>query len=179
MKKLISILGITTIASSIMPGVVGNSPYQTNNITQYQVLKMKNFVSDNTATVNLNDVLWMKRGKTDTFVQFANGSKPITYSNTLMWNKTIDQIKDNAQYFRNESTILNINDIIRANNNNEFISNNGISTTLGANAYNEFIKHINYKILNILTMGTFFMLLIIIVKHHSSSISNYHNNNSI
>lgn len=34
MKKLISILGITTIASSIMPGVVGNSPYQTNNITR-------------------------------------------------------------------------------------------------------------------------------------------------
>ncbi len=34
MKKLIIILGITTIASSIMPGVVGNnSPYQINNIT--------------------------------------------------------------------------------------------------------------------------------------------------
>ncbi|RUO86511.1 hypothetical protein [Spiroplasma endosymbiont of Megaselia nigra] len=142
MKKLISILGITTIASSIMPGVVGNSPYQTNNITQYQVLKMKNFVSDNTTTVNLNDVLWMKSENNDTIVQFANGSKPITYSNTLMWNKTLNQIKDNAQYFRNESTILNINDIIRANNNNEFISNN-ISTTLGANAYNEFIEHIN------------------------------------
>ncbi len=108
MVKLISILGITTIASSIMPGVVGNSPYQTNNITQYQVLKMKNFVSDNTATVNLNDVLWMKSENNYTIIQFANSSEPITYSNTLMWNKTVDQIKDNARYFRNESTILNM-----------------------------------------------------------------------
>ncbi|WP_338992896.1 hypothetical protein [Spiroplasma endosymbiont of Seladonia tumulorum] len=88
MKKLISILGITTIASSIMLGVVGNNPYKTNNITQYQVLKMKNFVSDNTATININDVLWMKSENNDTIVQFANGSEPITYSNTLMWNKT-------------------------------------------------------------------------------------------
>lgn len=88
MKKLISILGITTIASSIMPGVVGNSPYQTNNIIQYQVLKMKNFVSDNTGSKKKVEV-WHRVDTSSKFVSLVRLIITLFLRNATIFSKKI------------------------------------------------------------------------------------------
>lgn len=120
---------------------------QDNVSPQINLGKSPNFLINYNVATNLNDIIAIQLRAGDTLVFFMN--EEVSYGKEF-WKTAEEKLRDNKQFFRNNDFILNLDYLARVNgseNDTAFIFNKGTNSTLelklGADAWNEFNKHIN------------------------------------